>query len=214
MEANRCGRKGSKVKKINIPLLWTSLRDSPFPQGVVSSCFVAPLLFPLLYFYVARMRGQYLAQLFSPQHCFQSAHVFDLLLPVVFGITEFHYTLCGAKMWNFSSFGAWERWPQGLTVGSKIVWSQGMSWKDRDGKQNDSYFLSSAACLQVGCLWERTISGCWMCGWPESLLAPQGVVSGANTWVIVSQSGLALLRYRIRHISDLSVKINKYETDT
>ncbi len=140
MEANRCCRKGPEVMKINIPLVWTSLCCSLCGTLVhflrVSSANVSLFLYFSSCFilmpqwdcdnlhYVWGAAISHSCSLLSNR--LQSAPRFDLLLPVVLGIVAFHYSVCAATIWNSGSTGAWERWPQGLSVGSKIVWSQGM----------------------------------------------------------------------------------------
>ncbi len=119
----------------------------------------------------------------------QSALLFDLLLPAVLGIAAFHCIICVATVYNSSSSGAWERWPQGLAVGSKIVRSQGKRLKG----------LSGWKTKWLGWLWAgwrpvRTYHLRMMVVW---LLAPQGLVDEGNTWVIASQSFTLVTMFKI-----------------
>lgn len=172
--AKSCSRERSKVMKINSPLVWTRLccslcgtsahflRVSSANASLLlyfSSCFISMPQRDCDLHYVWGATISHSCSLLSDR--FQSASFFDLLLPVVLGMAELHHTVCVATVWNSSSSGAWERWPQGLAVGVQNSLESGDEIKGSSGwKTKWLSFLSLAGCGQVGGLWESQDDGC------------------------------------------------------
>lgn len=130
-------RKRWKVRKINIPLVWNSLCCSlckalayflRVSSANVSLLLCLPFSFVLMpQWNRLHMRGRYLRTA-----VLSSATAFNQLLALIYyfllslGFLDFTpRCLCNYSLKTPATLGAWERWPQGLAVGSKIVWSQG-----------------------------------------------------------------------------------------
>lgn len=174
---------GSDVMKINIPVVWTclcSLSGTLVHFLGVSSVTVSLLLhFPSCFILMPRRNCDHLHYVRGPScsllgHRLQSEPLLWFILPAVLEITALMYAASAACFGSSTYSEAWEQWPQGSTVGAKIVQSRGLGIKGWwDGKQKWAArrleFCENWPSQDDGCVtsgpsgsagWRRHLSNC------------------------------------------------------
>lgn len=171
--------------KINIPVVWTylcSLSGTLVHFLGVSSVTVSLLLhFPSCFILMPRRNCDHLHYVRGPScsllgHRLQSEPLLWFILPAVLEITALMYAAPAACFWSSTYSEAWEQWPQGLTVGAKIVQSRGLGIKGWwSGKEK--WVVPGWSSVRTRHLRMRVV---W-------LQAPWGALGGGGTWVTVPQ---------------------------